>query len=376
MRRWVRRWFTQPDQYDWISAYLNERGLQLIWRHATFGYTMALATLPIIMLWSPLGPNTTATIAIAIAAAVLGVAGGLLWILRWPTRRQSVMYSVMSTAAIAATCLALSSPYAGLMGCVTFAVLGGFISYFHTLGHMVANFAVAAGCSTVLAYRLVTATGDVALTSAAVLTVVSLNVGVPFGIQSLMHTLRTDLRGSDRDPLTGLHNRRSFHSSVYEVMMRHHRLTDTYLVMAMIDLDNFKRLNDTRGHAAGDQALTSVGAALRENSRSAAVIGRLGGEEFVVADIDTNPNPAEMAERLRRAIEKIPFPVTASIGTASAGLESYSAGDNLQLIDDLIRHSDTAMYEAKRAGGNRVCHYAAPTPTCDEVSSVELASDP
>ncbi len=246
--------------------------------------------------------------------------------------------------------------------CATFAVIGGFAAYFHTIGHVIANLTVAIVCSVILAYRLIATTGDVALTIAALVTVASLNVGVPFGIQSLVHTLRTDFRGSDRDSLTGLLNRRSFHSSVYELMMLHQSPAGIYLVMAMIDLDNFKQLNDTRGHAIGDQALVSVSAALRENCGSAAVIGRVGGEEFVVADIDTVPNPDKTAERLRQAIDKIPLPVTASIGTAGAPLETDSAGANLQLIDDLIRTSDTAMYEAKRAGGNQVCHYSTLVP--------------
>jgi diguanylate cyclase (GGDEF)-like protein len=144
--------------------------------------------------------------------------------------------------------------------------------------------------------------------------------------------------------------------------MREHGPAGVYLVMAMIDLDNFKQLNDTRGHAAGDEALASVGATLRENCRSTAVIGREGGEEFVVADVGTDPNPAAMAERLRHAIDRIPAPVTASIGTAGAPIETDSAAANLQLIDDLIRTSDAAMYEAKRAGGNRVCHHPTLLP--------------
>ncbi|WP_006243461.1 GGDEF domain-containing protein [Mycolicibacterium tusciae] len=356
------RWWNQPDQYDWLSAYLSERGLQIIWQRAIFGFTVTLAALPIVMLWSPFGPDNPATVALAVAAAVFAVAGASLWLLRWPTRRQSVVYLVIATAAIAATCLVLSNPYSGLMGCATFAVIGGFAAYFHTIGHVVANLAVATVCSAILAYRLIATTGDVALTIAALVTIATLNVGVPFGIESLVHTLRTDLRGSDRDALTGLLNRRSLYNSVYELMMRHQGPSDTHLVMAMIDLDNFKHLNDTQGHAAGDQALVSVSAALRENCRSTAVIGRVGGEEFVVADIDTVPNPARMAERLRQAIDRIPVPVTASIGTAGVPLETDSATASLQLIDVMIRTTDAAMYEAKRAGGNRVCHYSTLVP--------------
>lgn len=359
------RWLKQPDQYDWLSAYLNERGLQVLWRRATFGFTVTTAALPIVMLWSLFGPDNPLRVALAVAAALIAVAGGVLWLMRWPSRRQSVIFAWMASAAIAATSFSFSNPYAGLGACATFAVIGGFAAYFHTIGYVVANFGVAAVCSAINASRLIDTTGDVALTVATLVSVASLNIGVPFGILSLVHTLRTDLQGSDRDALTGLLNRRSFHNSVYELMMLHKSPAAIYIVMAMIDLDNFKQLNDTRGHAAGDQALVSVSTALRENCRATAVIGRVGGEEFVVADIDTAPNPATMAERLRRAIEEIPLPVTASIGTAGAPLQTDSASANFQLINDLIRTSDTAMYEAKRAGGNRVCHYPSLLPAVE-----------
>ncbi|MGE2724822.1 GGDEF domain-containing protein [Mycolicibacterium pulveris] len=284
--------------------------------------------------------------------------GALLWLLRWPTRRQSIVYSLSAGIAIGAMCLAMSNPYTGLMGCSIFAVIGGVVAYFHTSALTVVNLTLATVCAVILSYRMIATTGDLALTAAAFITVAALNVGVPFGIQSLMQTLRTDLRGSDRDSLTGLHNRRSFHNNVYELMMLDRPRTGKYLVMAMIDLDNFKQLNDTQGHAAGDEALVMVSSTLQENCRATAVIGRLGGEEFLVADIAASPNPARMAERLREAIAKIPIAVTASIGTAGAALDGYSARDNLELIDALIRTSDMAMYEAKRAGGNRVCHFS------------------
>lgn len=355
----ARRHGGQQDQFDWFSAYLDDRGLQVLWRAATGGCTLILAALPVALLWSPVGPDTRAGILMSVVAAVLGTAGALLWLARWPTRRQSLLFSLTSITAIATTCLVLSNPYSALMGCTTFAVIGGFVAYFHTLDEVLVTVGVAAVCAAVLVTRLVAQTGDVALAIAALLTVVILNVGVPFGIQSLVHALRTDLRGSDRDPLTGLHNRRSFHQSAYELMMRHQR-PGSYLVIAMIDLDNFKHLNDTQGHAAGDAALIGVGEALEENCRHSAVIGRVGGEEFVVADIQSHPEPPDGADRLRRAISAAAA-VTASIGTARASLASPSG----KLIEELIRAADTAMYEAKRAGGDRVCHHRDVLPLVD-----------
>ncbi len=149
---------------------------------------------------------------------------------------------------------------------------------------MLANFGVAAVCAVITAGRLILDTGDVAVTVAAVVTVAALNIGVPFGIYSLVHSLHADLAESDRDPLTGLINRRSFYQAVTEMIAGQQNGTGVHVTM--IDLDDFKGLNDSRGHAVGDQALAEVGELLRQTCSPTAVLGRLGGEEFVIADVD------------------------------------------------------------------------------------------
>jgi diguanylate cyclase (GGDEF)-like protein len=352
----------QPDQFDWISAYLDGHGLLKPWRRISAAFIASFAVQPLIMLWTPTGPTHPVTRAVTIVASTLGVAGAALRLKRWPTRRVSSLSLVIAMAGIAAALLTLSNPYVGLMGCTTFALLGGYIAYFHAAGYVVANLTVAATCVVILSYRILAATGDVALTAGSLIVVVGLNIGMPFGMQSLVHTLRTDLRGSDRDPLTGLYNRRSFNNSAYELIRVHRGTPGSYLVVAVIDLDDFKQLNDTQGHAAGDQALVAVAAALQESCRATAVIGRSGGEEFVIADIERGPEPAQMAERIRAAIAAMPFPITASIGTSSAPLDAGPSTQALHLIDDLTRTSDAAMYQAKRAGGNQVRHYSPETP--------------
>jgi diguanylate cyclase (GGDEF)-like protein len=350
------RWWQQADHYDWLSAYIDERGLQMRWRMATFGFTAALASLPIVMLASSDGPDTDITVAVSVVAAVCGAAGAILWLVRWPTRRQSIVYCAAASGSIAATCLAQSSPYVGMNGCMTFAVIGGFIAYFHSPNHMLANFALTAVCTGILAYSLAVATDDLALVGAALLVGCALNFGVPFGIESLVHTLRADVRSSGHDPLTGLLNRRSFYPSAHELLMRHLGDTKSHLILAIIDLDDFKRVNDTQGHAAGDQVLVGVAAALLENCSATAVIGRVGGEEFAIADIDGEADPAVMAERLRRGIAEVSIAITASIGTASAPLNAAAADPKAHLIDSLILAADAAMYDAKRAGGNQIHH--------------------
>ncbi|CDO90656.1 hypothetical protein AWC29_06830 [Mycobacterium triplex] len=352
----------QPDQFDWISAYLDGHGLLKPWRRISAVFIASFAAFPLIMLWSPAGPADPVTRTVTLVASALGITGASLRLKRWPSRRQSSSWLLIAMAGIAAALFTLSNPYVGLLGCTTFAILGGYIAYFHAFSYVLTNLAVAATCMVVLSYRIIADTGDVALTAASLIVVVGLNIGVPLGMQSLVHTLRTDLQSSGRDPLTGLHNRRSFNNSAYELIRAHRNTAGSYLVVAVIDLDEFKQLNDTHGHAAGDRALVAVAAALQQSCRATAVIGRAGGEEFVVADIQRTPDPAKTAERICDAIAAMPFEITASIGTSSAPLRTGPVTSAMELIDDLIRTSDAAMYEAKRAGGNQVRHYSGDAP--------------
>lgn len=355
----------QSDHYDLLSAYLKNRGLQTVWQRSTFLVIAAQSVLPAIMLWSPTGPSQPALRAISAAITVLGLVGATLWLIHWPTRRESILFAFSAMTAITVASLCLSNPYTGLMGCTVFAILGGFIAYFHSARLVFTNSALAGICAAILAHRYIADRGDVALISGGLITVAVLNLGVPFGILSLMHTLRNDLRSSDRDALTGLHNRRSFYDAVSELIALHGRPAGTYLVTAVIDLDSFKQINDTHGHAVGDQALVAVGSALEQTCRPAAVIARIGGEEFVIVDTATTPQHADMTERLRQAVADIPFPITASIGTSAIALGELPALAGTQFIEDLIIAADAAMYEAKRAGGNRVCHHPELMPRAE-----------
>jgi diguanylate cyclase (GGDEF)-like protein len=348
-------WWQQADQFDWFSAYLRDRGLQRRWRATTGTFTTILGVVPVVLIASPTGPDHPATIVVSVVAALAAAASGALWLRRWPTRRQSTTYVLVVTALIAATCLSQSDPYAALMGCTTFAILGGFVAYFHTVVLVTVSLGTALICATIATGRLVHSTGDIALAVSALLIVVALNVGVPFGINSLAHILRSDLRSAGFDPLTGLLNRAAFRHSAHELLMRDDP-ENHHLVVALIDLDAFKHLNDTQGHASGDQALVRVGSVLRETCGDTAVIGRIGGEEFVIADRGAVADPAALAEQLRAAIAALPFPVTASIGTTSTSLPDDAIHVDPQLIDRLVRTADSAMYNAKRAGGNQVWH--------------------
>ena len=347
----VPQWWRQNDHFDWLALYLNTRGIRLIWRAMIASVIAAIAVVPTAVLFSPSLPHYPAAVYVASVASGFGVTVALLWLMRWPTRGQSLLYSLAGSVCIAAACLVQVDPLAGLLGCSAFAMLGGYIAFFHTPVDMMVNFVIATTTAALLTTRLIRSY-DAVVAGCAFLLVLALNVAFPFAMQWLIQALGSDLRRSSRDTLTGLLIRRAFYQSAYALLLDR-REGPSYLVVAMIDLDNFKRLNDTHGHSIGDKALIEVAGALRLTCPPTSIIARFGGEEFVVADTYRTDDINDVAEKWRRAVADISYRVTASIGIASAPLRVSFDPAERELIDDLVNHADTAMYAAKRAGGNQ-----------------------
>lgn len=159
---------------------------------------------------------------------------------------------------------------------------------------------------------------------------------------------------ASRDPLTGIFNRRSFMDMARAQLARAHRFHEPLSVF-VLDVDHFKRINDTFGHATGDDALRMVAAGCQAILREYDILGRLGGEEFVVVLPGATADESRVvAERVRRHLARMPieaqdgtFRLTASIGIA--GLEG--ATDTLERA---IHRADLALYRAKHLGRNRV----------------------
>ena len=152
------------------------------------------------------------------------------------------------------------------------------------------------------------------------------------------------------DPLTGLWNRRHTGELLSADLAQAQRHGQA-LTLLMIDVDNFKSINDTHGHQTGDRVLVEVATRLREEIRSTDVVGRWGGEEFVVLLRYCGLRDAvATAEKLRRRIAEVPFDTLFSVSVSIGAAE-------LQDNDDLaswIERADTALYAAKRAGRNTV----------------------
>ena len=154
------------------------------------------------------------------------------------------------------------------------------------------------------------------------------------------------------DGLTGLPNKRAATDALKRTFAQA-TMTKSPLGLLMLDLDHFKQVNDQYGHAAGDQVLASVGAALRSVLRNQDFAGRNGGEEFAVLLPDTDIAAAlEIAERVRATIAEITVPGTDVPVTVSIGVAGFPG--HASTLDRLERLADAALYVAKREGRNRV----------------------
>jgi diguanylate cyclase (GGDEF)-like protein len=157
------------------------------------------------------------------------------------------------------------------------------------------------------------------------------------------------------DPLTGLLNARAFDQRLRQEVARAARYGDP-LALLILDVDGLKRINDQQGHLAGDRALEAVASAIRHELREVDMAARLGGDEFGVLAPRTDDTAAMVlgnrvralaAERLAAAVGQ---PFTVSVGAACLGPTEFRTGTPTSLM----RSADTALYEAKRQGGNRI----------------------
>lgn len=338
-------------------AYLTTRGLGGVVRTLIAGVMIGTAFIPLALMATPVGAHGELPRLVATATTVGGVLLGLMWIFGTPNRRQSTMFAAGVTTGIAAGVLTCSDPMTAVLLSCTFVMPASYIAFAHTARSAAYNFQIAMAVTTVQAIRL--AESDRIIEAVcAIWLIFILIMTVPASIQIIVHSLGIDLLEADSDPLTLVLNRRAFMLKAQELVNRR-RGTDAFLMVMVIDLDGFKLLNDSLGHPIGDRALIAVSEILRAQTRDSAVIGRSGGDEFLIADTTNRPDHTSAAERLRVAIANAPYPITASVGIAAMPLVHVADSAAEAAIDDLVIAADQQMYEAKRSGGNKIQHAAS-----------------
>ncbi|MBX7449044.1 GGDEF domain-containing protein [Mycolicibacterium sp. 3033] len=353
----MERLLRSVEHYDWITDFLNTRGLKDRTRFWLAATTAAMSGGVLALLFGTGHPNSTIGRTMMWLAVAGGVFGTILFLWRWPSRQWSQVYVAATTLSITLACMAYPDPLASLLGCIAFATIVSYAAFFHSprvvLGVLLLVTGVAVSQTVAVALQ-----GRPAMALVDLFLILQCSYGVGLTFYTLVRTLRGDLAIADLDPLTGLLNRRAFRNMV-QARLSHHHDDAGFLLTALLDLDRFKAVNDTRGHAAGDQALVAVADALRATATTTTVIARSGGEEFLLADIVATDEAVSRFEQVCSAIAKLPCGITGSIGTALLDVSMLTEDSFDLMMDQLITAADKAMYDAKHHGGNQCRHHGS-----------------
>lgn len=362
LARLVCDWWREPVDYAAQVQYFTKRSLAgAIKVLIGSGTGLVAVVLLAIHLSSADSASTASHVAVAMFA-VLTISWAAVWCCRpwpWLSRRRSIGFVVSCDIAIAAVALQDTNWLTGLFALNAFGLIGVYLMFFdgpkvlalHTLWILASTTAhgVQVGGANLGGLALVAKMLIVAAGAAA----------TPLGIQFGIWVLRNDANESVTDPLTGLLNRRGLHLHVGD-LMRDGSFTDADLVVMVVDLDRFKGVNDTFGHAVGDEVLIRSARRIKSAVRGSALVARVGGEEFVVVDVTESGHTERITERVRSAVAA-PVdhaPVTASVGVTNVALAKFPLPEveAAGLLDRMIGHADLAMFDAKRRGGNATVH--------------------
>ena len=189
------------------------------------------------------------------------------------------------------------------------------------------------------------------------ITIIFLITGTTFGLVWMVNArLEMDLvEMAMHDPLTGLLNRRGVETMVGHEFAKFGRVDDFEMSVMMLDIDYFKKINDVYGHSAGDQVLVEFANEIRKCLRSYDILGRIGGEEFIIFLPNTNLENASMiAERIRTRVEAHVFEVGLALikFTTSIGVSDFIPEN--ATLDSVIPFADQALFQSKQEGRNKV----------------------
>lgn len=347
------RWWRDPGRYDWLVQLVEANGYGRITRLGVALACLAIGAWPLLMVFSPDYVSGTVSRVITVGSGVLALVFGVWWLIRWPTHQQSKFIVLTLNTSIALNCAAYTVEGKYAAGSLAFALTAGYVACVHTLPQLIAILTLA---SSIILYGTVTvgmAADPAGGLADGLLRLASVTV-LPMTIRTLVDLLGEAAVVSDIDPLTGLANRRGLVRAVRQLVGAAPGEDVTRVCATMIDIDDFKTINDTRGHAAGDQVLVDLAEMLSEVSSERSVIARIGGEEFAIVDLCDTDGAVHVAERLRAALDAAHAEFTASFGVATVALPSRVAIDTIGLTERLLDVADHAMYLAKRAGGDRI----------------------
>lgn len=301
----------------------------------------------------PLGPQGVLARFVHLALLVSAVVIGVAWLARpWPGYRSAMLFVGWGDVALAASAAVLTAPEARLSGAVYMCLLGVFAAVL--LGYRVLRLHCLFGTAVIAALTWMGVRWDGATLAElslyflpAMTTVVVMPVIAAVAIQGTRTGLRATADVANRDPLTGLLNRRGLYAGTDALLDRSQ--PGTVLVVVVIDLDGFKQFNDDHGHPSGDAMLRAAARQLTRAVRAEDIAARIGGDEFVLVAALANGSDLDgFVDRVRslNLHDAEGLPLQCSIGVA---WESLSA--SRPQLDAILRRADEAMYSVKRVGG-------------------------
>lgn len=360
--RLVRDWWCEPVDYAVQVQYFKRAMSGAVQILIGLGTGMDAVISATILL--PAAATRASRIAV-MAFVVLQAFWAWVWCCRsWPSRSTALAFVFSADIAIAAMVLLDSGWVLAAFGFSFFTMLSVFLVFFDgpkmLVAHIICIVATIAGFAAKVGLQ---SKFDIVDLTVKALLSGTLVAGTPLGIQAAIWALRGDANESATDPLTGLLNRRGLHMQIGD-LVREGYVSSGQLAVMVVDLDSFKLINDTFGHAVGDEVLVRTARRIESAVRGGALVARLGGEEFVIVDIAGPGDQERTAKRVLSAVAAPAdrAPLTASVGGTSVPLDRFASQvDPGPLLDALIEHADRAMFDAKRGGGNSAIH----TPPVD-----------
>ncbi len=349
-RQVLRTWWREGDRYLPLMETIASH-CAVAWLKVMVGAIAMCVS--VVALSISLFDHTTGIVGHVGTAVGAVVAAG--WALRWwawpmPGKAEAVaMFAAVDVLAVL-ICIGTGGVFVTWAGAILMFVIGLCFGFFHTAKILAAHIAWSVAFSMVMTVTLLRDGKPLAVSLSFLLLVVVAQCVLLPGLHFGCGLLWTDLLS---DPLTRLWDRRGFRLHGRVVVERGGRLPVCVMV---IDLDRFKRINDTFGHHVGDDVLVRTAQRLRGTVPANAIVARTGGEEFAVLARLPTVDAYAVAERLRCAIAETTetVPVTASIGIATLDIDQARCHNSDRIVMALARRADTAMYRAKLHGGNTV----------------------
>lgn len=353
--RTLKEWYDEPHDYEWLTQHRSSRAIQPLFRVLLGIMTIIFGITAIFKLIGPDAPPTLFGKYLAISVVVGCFLVAAFWFTQpFPGRRGLIAFVIFADIGFAGAVLMVIDRESATFGCIAFVVSGTYATLFVSARWLLAHVVWATGVSIIvffLAFQEANADTTTLIARALVLfTAVTL---LPIFSHLTWRTLYRDARFSDRDPLTGLLNRRGLEPAILD-LFEHARAEQWSLAFVVVDIDKFKLVNDVHGHFEGDQVIKRTADRLSTHLGQRAVIGRIGGEEYLAAISGPIQLISVLIGGIVEAISSHPdaIPTTVSVGAVIMPTESKAWTGGSTAIAVASNVADSMMYQAKAAGGN------------------------